>query len=324
MRRRQFAAATAAVVALGSAATVEAQQPYPSKAIRVVIPYPPGGSNEIIGRIMAEELTKRLGQPVLIDNRPGGSTVIGAELVAKSPPDGYTLLATSHTTFAFLPNLRRKLPYDTQRDFEPVSLLATQCFGLVTHPSLPVRTIKDLIALARARPSELTYSSSGISTGTHFSGEQLKVLAGIDIRHIPYKGGAAAIQDVVAGHVSMGFGAVPAVLPFVKRGRLRIIAVTTAKRSAAVPDIPTIGESVPGYEMTPWNAMFAPRGTPRAIIDRLNKEIVGAIKSPEVGQRLAGLGFDAAASSPEQLTEHIKVDVMRYGKLLEAIGFKDE
>ena len=312
------------MVALGFTATAKAQPVYPSKPVRIVIPYPPGGSNEIIGRIVAEELTKRFGQPVLIDNRPGGSTVIGTELVAKSPPDGYTLLATSHTTFAFLPNLRRKLPFDTQRDFEPVSLLATQGFALVTHPSLPVKTTKDLIALAKARPSQLTYSSSGISTGSHFAGEQLKVLSGIDIRHIPYKGGAAAIQDTVAGHVSMAFGSLPAVFPFVKQGRLRMIAVTTAKRSAAAPDIPTIGESVPGFEMTPWNAVFAPRGTPRAIIDRLNKEIVGAIKSPEVAQRLAGLGFDAAASSPEELAAHIKVDVMRYGKLLAAIGFKDE
>ena len=316
--------AVAAAIVTFAAAAAFAQQPYPSRPIRIVVPYPPGGGNDIIGRIAADELTKRLGQQAVVDNRPGGSTVIGAEIVAKAPPDGHTLLVTSHTTFAFMPNLRSKLPYDAIRDFEPVSLLATQSFVLVTNPSLAVKTIKDVIALARAKPGELTFASSGVGTGTHFSGEQLKVLAGIDIRHIPYRGGGPAINDMIGGQVSMGFGSVASTLPFVKQGKLRMIGITSAQRSAAVPDVPTIGETLKGYEMTPWNAMFAPRGTPKPIVERLNREAVAGIRSPDVGQKLAALGYDAAASTPEQLGAHVKLELVRYGKLIKAIGFKDE
>jgi tripartite-type tricarboxylate transporter receptor subunit TctC len=313
-----------AAAALSAAASAHAQQSYPTRPIRIVVPYPPGGGNDIIGRIAADELTKRLGQQAVVDNRPGGSTVIGAEIVAKAPADGYTLFVTSHTTFAFMPNLRAKLPYDPIRDFEPVSLLATQSFVLVTHPSLAVKTIADVINVARAKPGELTFASSGVGTGTHFSGEQLKVLAKIDIRHIPYKGGGPALNDLMGGQVQMGFGSIASTLPFVKQGKLRMIGITSAKRSAAVPDVPTIAETIKGYEMTPWNAMFAPRATPRAIVDRLNREAVAGIRSPDVGQKLAALGYDAAASTPEQLREHVKLEIVRYGKLIKAIGFKDE
>ena len=315
---------TAAAFAVLAAVPAVAQQAYPSRPIRIVVPYPPGGGNDIIGRIAADELTKRLGQQAVVDNRPGGSTVIGADIVAKAPADGYTLLVTSHTTFAFMPNLRSKLPYDAIRDFDPVALLATQSFVLVTHPSVAAKTIKDVIALAKAKPGELTFASSGIGTGTHFSGEQLKVLGGIDIRHIPYRGGGPAINDMIGGQVSMGFGSIASTLPFAKQGKLRMIAITSAKRSAAVPDVPTIGETLKGYEMTPWNAMFAPRGTPRAIVERLNREAAAGIKSPEVGQKLAALGYDPAASTPEQLRDHVKLELVRYGKLIKAIGFKDE
>ena len=314
----------AAALAVGAAAPVFAQQSYPTRPIRIVVPYPPGGGNDIIGRIAADELTKRLGQHAVVDNRPGGSTVIGAEIVAKAPADGHTLFVTSHTTFAFMPNLRAKLPYDPIRDFEPIALLATQSFVLVTHPSLAVKTVSDVINAARAKPGELTFASSGVGTGTHFSGEQLKVLAKIDIRHIPYKGGGPALNDLMGGQVSMGFGSIASTIGFVKQGKLRMIGITSAKRSAAVPDVPTIGETVKGYEMTPWNAMFAPRGTPRAIVERLNREVVSGIRSPEVGQKLTALGYDAAASTPEQLREHVKLEIVRYGKLIKAIGFKDE
>ena len=313
-----------AAILLGSSPFGHAQQSFPSKPIRVVVPYPPGGGNDIIGRIAAEELTKRLGQQAVVDNRPGGSTVIGAEIVARAPADGYTLLVTSHTTFAFMPNLRAKLPYDAVRDFEPVSLLATQSFVLVTHPSIAARTVKEVIALAKSKPGELTFASSGLGTGTHFSGEQLKVLAGIDIRHIPYKGGGPALNDLIGGHVSMGFGSIASTQPFVKQGKIRMIAITSAKRSAAAPDVPTIGETVKGYEMTPWNAMFAPKGAPRAVIERLNRETVAAIRSPHVAERLAVLGYDPAASTPGELASHVKAELVRYGKLIKAIGFKDQ
>jgi tripartite-type tricarboxylate transporter receptor subunit TctC len=309
----------AALVATGAIA-----QAYPTRPVRIVVPYPPGGGNDIIGRIAAEELTRRLGQQAIVDNRPGGSTVIGAEIVAKAPPDGHTLLVTSHTTFAFIPNLRSKLPFDPVRDFEPISLMATQSFVLVTHPTIPAKTVREVIALAKAKPGELTFASSGVGTGTHFSGEQMKVLAGIDIRHIPYKGGGPALNDLIAGHVSMGFGSIASTQPFVKQGKIRMIAITSAKRSAAAPDVPTIGETIKGYEMTPWNAMFAPKGTPRAIVERLNRDIVAAIKSPQVAERLMGLGYDAAASTPGELAAHVKLELARYGKLIKAIGFKDE
>jgi tripartite-type tricarboxylate transporter receptor subunit TctC len=316
--------AALASAAVAHAASAGGGEGYPARPVRVVVPYPPGGGNDIIGRIAAEELTKRLGRQAVVDNRPGGSTVIGADIVAKAPPDGYTLLVTSHTTFAFLPNLRSKLPFDPVRDFEPISLMATQSFVLVTHPSLAARTIREVVALAKAKPGELTFASSGVGTGTHFSGEQLKVLAGIDIRHIPYKGGGPALNDLIGGHVSMGFGSIASTQPFAKQGKIRMIAITSAKRSPAAPDVPTIGETVKGYEMTPWNAIFAPRGSPRAVIERLNREIVAAIKSPQVAERLQGLGYDAAASSPSELAAHVKAELVRYAKLIKAIGFKDE
>ena len=310
------------LVAVSMAA--HAQGTYPAKAVRVIVPYPPSGGNDIIGRIVADELSKRFAQQVVVDNRPGGSTVVGAEMVAKAPPDGYTLLVTSHTTFALMPNLRPKLPYDPIKDFEPISLLASQSFTLVVHPSLPVKTVGDVVKLAKAKPGVLTFSSAGVGTGTHFSAAQLQTLAGIDIRHVPYKGGSQALVDLVGGHVSMSFGSVSAVSQFVKTGRLRMIAVTSAKRSAAAPDVPTIGESVPGYEMTPWNAIFAPAGTSKAIVDRVNADVGVAFRSPEVKERLAALGYDPEASSPAQLTAHIKAEIARYGKLIKAIGFKDE
>ncbi len=299
-------------------------QDYPAKPIRIIVPYPPGGGNDIIGRLAADELAKRLGQQVVVDNRPGGSTVVGAEMVARAAPDGYTLLVTSHTTFAMIPNLRASLPYDTQRDFAPVALLATQSFVLVVHPSLPVTTVKQVIALAKAHPGQLTFSSSGVGTGTHFSGEQLNMLAGINIRHIPYRGGGPSLNDLMGGHVSMSFGSVAATSPFARAGKMRMVAVTSAKRSAAVPELPTIGETLPGYEMTPWNAMFAPRGTPPAVIDRLNRELATAFRAPDTKARLMALGYDAEASSPRQLADYSVVERERYGKLIRAIGFKDE
>jgi len=314
----------AVLLAVAAPALAQGAGSYPSRPIRVVVPYPPSGGNDIIARLATDELTRRLGQQVVVDNRPGGSTTVGAEIVAKAAPDGYTLLATSHTTFAIMPNLRPKLPYDARKDFAPVALLASQSFVLVLHPAVPATTVKQLIALAKAQPGQLTFASAGVGTGTHFSGEQLKVLAGIDLRHIPYKGTGPALNDLMGGHVSMGFASVAASGGFAKQGRLRMVAVTGAKRSSAAPEVPTIGESVPGYEMTPWNALFAPRGTPPAIIERLNKELVVGFQSPEMKARLAPLGYDQEASTPQQLADHIRVELVRYEKLIKATGFKDE
>ena len=299
--------------------------PYPSRAIRVVIPYPPGGGNDIIGRIVAEDLARRIGQQVIVDNRAGGSTAIGAENVARSAADGHTLLITSHTTYALLPNLRPKLGYDPLRDFEPVSLLATQSFALAVHPSLPVSTVRQIIALARARPGQLTFSSAGAGTGTHFSGEQFKVLANLDILHVPYKGGNTAVTSVLSGETTMTFGSLSALSPFVSTGKLRIVAVTGAKRSSLAPAIPTIAESgVKGYEMTPWYGLTAPRATPAAIIERLNSAVVAATQSQETRDRMVRVGYEPAGSTPQQLAEHIRSELARYARLIKAIGFSEQ
>lgn len=307
------------------ATPVPAQQPYPSRAVRVVVPYPPGGGNDIIGRIVADDLGKRLGQQLLVDNRPGGSTAIGAEIVARAAPDGYTLLITSHTTYALIPNLRSRLNYDPQRDFEPVSLLATQSFALAVHPSLPVSTVKQVIALARAKPGQLTFSSAGAGTGTHFSGEQFKVLAGVDMLHVPYKGGNTALNAVLSGETTMTFGSLSALSPYVTARKLRVIAVTSAKRSPLDPQIPTIAESgVPGYEMTPWYGMVAPKGTPQAVVERLNAAVVASLQTPDMQERMARVGYEPQGSSPRQLAEHITAELARYKKLIKTVGFKEE
>ncbi len=307
------------------AGIAQAQQPYPSRTIRVVIPYPPGGGNDILGRLVAEDLGKRLGQQVVVDNRPGGSTVIGAEIVARAAPDGYTLLITSHTTYALIPNLRPRLPYDPQRDFEPVSLLATQSFALAVHPSLPANSVKQVIALAKARPGQLTFSSAGAGTGTHFSGEQFKVLAKLDMLHVPYKGGNTAVTAVLSGETTMTFGSLSALSPFVTTKKLRVIAVTSAKRSLLDPKIPTIAESgLPGYEMTPWYGLTGPRGMSQAIVERLNTAVVTAMQTTEMKERMTRVGYEPEGSTPAQFAVHIKAELARYAVLIKAIGFKEE
>lgn len=300
-----------------------AAESYPSKSVRIIVPYTPGGGIDFIGRVVAQELAKPLGQTVLVDNRPGGSTMIGSDLVAKAAPDGHTLLVTSHTTHAFLPNTKTKAPYDADRDFEPVSLLVSQSFVLVVHPSLPATSVKQLIAIGRSRPGDLTYSSSGIGTGTHFCGELLQTLAKIDIRHIPYKGGGQSFTALAGGEVSMSFGSMPSAMPFVKAGKVRIIAVTGTKRSPAAPELPTIAESgVPGFQMTAWSALFAPAATPPAIAERLSAELTKAFRTPALRDRLGALGYDIEAGTPTDLRKHVVAERAMYGKLIKLIGLE--
>ncbi len=314
-----------AISLLCCSSPVFAQPAYPAKSVRVVIPYPPGGGNDIIGRIVADDLGRRLGQQMLVDNRPGGSTAIGAELVARAPADGYTLLITSHTTYALLPNLRPKLNYDPVRDFEPVSLLARQSFALAVHPSLPANTVKQVIALARARPGQLTFSSAGAGTGTHFSGEQFKVLAKVDMLHVPYKGGNTALNAVLSGETTMTFGSLSALSPYVNAKKLRVIAVTSAKRSPLDRNIPTIAESgMPGYEMTPWYGLVTPKGAPQPVIERLNGAVIAAMQSKDMQEKIARVGYEPEGSTPQQLAEHIKAELARYAKLIKVIGFREE
>jgi tripartite-type tricarboxylate transporter receptor subunit TctC len=300
-------------------------QSYPVKSVRVIVPYPPGGGNDIIARAVVDELSRRTAQQFFVDNRPGASTMIGAELAAKSAPDGYTLFVSSQTTLAIVPNLKSKVPYDPLRDFEPVSLLATQPYLVVVHPSLPAHNVAQLIALAKSRPGKIVYASSGIGTGGHLSGELFKMMTHTDMLHVPYKGGAQAATDLAGGHVSVMFATMSSVYQQAMSGRVRAIAITSAKRSLAAPKVPTVAESgVPSYETVQWIAMSAPRSTPKSVIDRLNAELAAGVKSPELRERLSSQGYDPESSTPQQLGDYIKVEYTRFGKLIRAINLKDE
>ena len=309
---------------LAAVASVAAQG-YPVKPVRVIVPYPPGGGNDIIARAVVDELSRRTAQQFYIDNRPGASTMIGAELAAKSPSDGYTLFVSSQTTLAIVPNLKSKVPYDPLRDFEPVSLLATQPYLVVVHPSLPAHNVAQLIALAKSRPGQIIYASSGIGTGSHLSGELFKMMTHTDLLHVPYKGSAQAANDLAGGHVPVMFATMSTVYLHTMSGRMRPIAITSAKRSPAAPKVPTVAESgVPGYETVQWIAMSAPRATPKPMIDRLNAELAAGVKSPELRERLSSQGYDPEVCTPQQLADYIKVEFARFGKLIRAINLKDE
>jgi len=271
-----------------TACSVHAQAPaYPGKPLRWVVPFPPGGSTDLIGRFMGQELSRRIGQSVIIENRPGAGGIIGTEYVAKSAPDGYTLLQGSVAQFATFPSMYSKLPYDPQRDFVPLTLLQTITTVMVVTPTLPVKTVKDLVALAKRRPGELNFTASGVGTTTFLTGEMLKRQAGIDMVFINYKGSGPALTDVMAGFVQLMFEPLPSALPLVNSGRLRAIAVTSRNRSPALPQVPTLDESgFPGFDMVTWQGMFVPAATPAAIVERLNGELVKILRTPEISQKI--------------------------------------
>ena len=312
-------------MAMLAASTASAQPAYPAKTVRVIVPYPPGGGNDIIARAVTDDLTRRIGQTFFVDNRPGASTIIGAELAARAVPDGYTLFVSSQTTLAIVPNLKKSVPFDPLRDYDPVSMLATQPYLVVAHPSLPVRNIRELVALAKKQPGKLVYGSPSIGTGGHLSAELFKQAAGVDLLHVPYRGGAQAATEVLGGHVALMFATLSSVHAYAVSGRLRALAVTSAKRSPAVPTVPTVAESgVPGYETVQWIAMSAPRGVPRAAVERVNAEIAAGMKLPELRERLAAQGYEPAPSSPQQLADYVKVEFARFARLIKAIDLKDE
>ncbi len=301
-----------------------AQPAYPVKTVRVIIPYPPGGGNDIIGRAVADELTRRTGQTFFVDNRPGASTIIGTEIAARAPADGYSLFVASQTTFAIVPNLKAKVPYDPIRDFEPVSLLATQPYLIVVHPSLPVRTVKELIAMAKAQPGKILFASPTIGSGGHLSAELFKAQAGVDMLHIPYKGAGPAVADLLGGQVPLMFATTSSVHAQVLAGKLRAVAITAARRHPTLPAVPTVMESLPGFETIQWIAMHGPRGTPAGVIERLNATIAATAKAREFRERMATQGYDAESSTPQQLTARIKSELDRFGKLIKSIGLRDE
>lgn len=299
-----------------------AQASYPSKAVRLIVPYPPGGGTDTMARTLGQKLTETLGQQVIVDNRPGGGANIGAELAAKSPPDGYTLLmcTIAHATAG---SLYRKLGYDVLRDFTPVSLLATTPHILVTHPSLPAKSVKELIALAKARPNELVYSSSGSGTPAHLAGELFKHMAGVSMVHVPYKGGGPSVVALLSGEVALAFATTPSVIGHVKAGRLRAIAVTTAKRSVATPDLPTISElGLKGYDVGSWYGLLAPAGTQKEIVARLNADAHKVLRLPDVKQRLDASGFEALTSTPEEYGAFLRGEVEKWAKVVKAAGIR--
>ncbi len=309
----------------GGLAVPAAAQGYPSKTIRIVIAYPAGGGSDFTARPIAQKLTERWGQTVIVDSRPGGAAMIGTDIVAKSPPDGHTMLLSASSEVSMNVVLFRKMPYDPVRDLQPVTLVGTTPPLLLAHPSLPVKSVKDLVALARAKPGALSYGSIGMGSPQHFAGELMKTTFRIDMVHVPYKGAAPALIDMVGGHVPIGLVAPTVAVPHVKSGRLRALAVTSAQRSASMPDIPTIAESgAPGFNIIQWYAVWVAAKTPRDIVDKLNGEIVRIIQSPEYRQRQSEVATDIVGTSPEALADFQKSEIEKYRKIGAAAGITPE
>jgi tripartite-type tricarboxylate transporter receptor subunit TctC len=316
-----FAIALAATLAAPLAALA---QSYPAKPVRVLIPWPAGGSNDIVGRIVMQKLSQAMGQQFVIDNRPGASGTIGADVVAKAPRDGYTLMVHS-TTHLGNATFFKKLPYDTLRDFVGVALLCSQPGALVVHPSLPVKAVKEFIALAKAKPGQILYSSSGNGSAPHLSMAQLIALTGIDIVHVPYKGGPPAVTGIVSGETQAMLATIATVVVHLKAGKLRMLGVATANRLKMFPEVPTISEAgARGYEMSPWIAVYAPGGTPKGIIDRLNFEINRVLKMPDVQQNLNNQVLEPWIATPEAFAARIKIDYEKYAKLIKMTGARVE
>lgn len=318
---RSPSAMTVLAAACAVAGTPAWAQSYPSKPLRIVVPQLPGGGNDTIARMIAQKLTVALKQQVVADNRPGAGGLIAAELVAKSAPDGYTLLLANVATMAIIPNVQKKVPYDPVKDFEPVSLVASAPLLVVVHPSLPVTSVKQLIALAKAKPGQLNYASNGVGSSTHLATEMFKMMTGTKMVHVPYKGLSAATTDLMSGQVQVMFSSAVAMMPQVKAGRLRAIAMTGAKRSPAIPDVPTVAEAgVPDYEAGSWYGICAPAGTARLIVDQLSREIAAAVKSPDVIERLALEGVIPVGSTPEQFGAYIKREIAHVRDVVKASG----
>jgi len=300
-------------------------QAYPAKTVRVVIPWPPGGSNDVVGRIVMQKLGESLGQQFVIDNRPGAAGSIGSDVVAKAPPDGYTIMvhSTTHVGNAFI--YGKKLTYDTLRDFTGVALLSSQPGVLTVHPSLPVKSVKEFVALAKSRPGQILYSSSGNGSAPHLQMALLISMTGIDIVHVPYKGGAPQVTALVSGETQASFATIATVINHIRGGKLRPLAVGTAKPARALPDVPTISDAgVKGYDMSPWIGVFAPAATPRSVIDRLNGEINKALANPDIVKKLENQALDPWPGTPEEFNARIRSDYEKYGKLIRMTGAKVE
>jgi len=310
------------VISAALLAPIVGAQSYPVKPIRVILSVPAGATPDVTARLVTPGLANVLGQPLVVDNRGGAGGLIGAEIVAKSAPDGYTLFISSPGALTILPHLR-KVPYDTLKDFTPVSLISVGPFVLIIHPSVPAKSAKELIALAKAQPGKLNYASAGNGVANHLAMELFKQMAGVDITHVPYKGAPQAVTDVLAGHMNMMFNSIAPIVAQIRAGRVRVLGVASAKRSPQLPEVPTISEAgVPGFEAENWFGMFAPAKTPQRIIARLNEAVVKILRSPEIQSQFAALGADAVGNSPEEFAAFVRRDMERYARVVRISGAK--
>jgi tripartite-type tricarboxylate transporter receptor subunit TctC len=300
-------------------------QIYPSRTARMIVPWTAGGTADLMARIASQKFSESLGQQFVVDNRPGAGGLIGTDQVAKAAPDGHTLLLATTAPNSVAPSLYAKLPFDPVKDFASVSLMATTCYVLSVHPSMPVSNARQLVALAKSRPGQLTFSSPGSGTPNHLSGEMLKMLTGIDMQHVPFKGSAQAITDVIGGQIAMSFENIVVASPFVKNGRLKALAVTSAKRASALPSVPTMVESgVPGFEAVGWFGVVVPAATPKDVVAKLNAEMARMLASPDVKERISSLGAEVVSTTPEGMDQFNQAQIALWGKVVKASGARAE
>jgi tripartite-type tricarboxylate transporter receptor subunit TctC len=320
-RVRFFLLFAALLTCAAGNACAAAATAYPVKALRIIVPFAPGGPNDLLARLVGQRLAEAWGQQVIIDNRPGGSTMIGTELAAKAAPDGYTLLMVS-TSHAVNPSLQPKLPYDTQRDFAPVIQLVSSPNVLVTNPSLPVKSVRELVALARARPGEINYGSGGTGTATHLGGALLCLLANVKMTHVPYKGDAPASIDLISGQISWMFGTILPIMPHIKSGKMRAIAVSSTARTPSLPDVPAVAETLPQFEATSWYGVFAPAATAQEVVARLNAEMSRIVRAPEMRERLAREGTEAVGGTPEEFAAFFRASSTKWARVIREANIK--
>jgi len=307
--------------ALAVSGPLHAQPAWPSKPLRIIVPFTAGGSTDTVARIMADKLSPRLGQPVVVENRAGAGGTLGTTAGAKADPDGYTMVLATSSTMGVAPNLYKSLQYDPVRDFQPVTLLGTATILLALHPSVPATSVKELIALAKKEPGKLTFASGGNGSISHLVGEYFKLMAGVDMVHVPYRGDTEMLADLVGGRVSLAFGTAVAYLPYIEKGTPKALAVTNPKRSPIVPDLPTVSESgLPGFNAIQYFGLLVPAGTPQPVVDRLHKESVEILKLPDVRERLQGLGFDIVGNTPPEFADFLKADREKWGKIVKESG----
>lgn len=310
----------ASIIAVFGAAAAHAQSEYPSRPIRIIVPFPPGSGTDIVGRAIGQALGEAWKVSVIIDNRPGAGGTIGSDMVAKAAPDGHTLLLGNTSTLALAPTLYSKLPYSPVSDFAPITLITTSHNTLVLHPSVPARSVRELIALAKAKPKFISYGSAGNGTTSHLGGALFASMAGVEMVHVPYKGSAPSLTDLISGQLSLSFAAIATVITHIKSGRLRALGVTSLKRSPHAPDLPAVSETLPGFEVLVWQGIAAPAATPQPVVMKLNAEILRTLRTPEMHQRLGAQGLDAAGGTPEVFGAFIKSETVKWGKVLRAVG----